>query len=123
MDVMSSRPAKIIPLAASPGSVNADSFLARVIADRIVWISCCQKTALVPNTSLGTRNLWLRFGGLIDKHLRQLNYDLVNVEGNHVDHLMKKRIFERIYDLMEAEVCLLEYAKKRSPCVATANSP
>lgn len=103
MDVMALRPAVCVPLAAYPGSVNSDSFLARVIADRIVWVSCCQRTALSPSTLHGTRDLWYKFYELIQKHLRQVNYDLTHVEGNFLGYLLKKRLFERICDLMEAE--------------------
>ncbi|KAM3434160.1 hypothetical protein MY4824_005619 [Beauveria thailandica] len=108
MDVMATRPATPVSLAAYPGCVNSESFLARVIADRIVWVSCCQRTALSPSTLHGTRDLWLKFYDLIQNHLRQLNYDLAHVEGDFLKYLMKKRIFERICDLMEAEhiLCL-----------------
>lgn len=108
MDVMATRPATPVALAAYPGSVNSDSFLARVIADRIVWVSCCQRTALSPSTLHGTRDLWCKFHDLIQKHLAQLNYDLTHVQGDFLAYLLKKRIFERICDLMEAEhiLCL-----------------
>ncbi|EGX89698.1 Fungal transcriptional regulatory protein [Cordyceps militaris CM01] len=82
MDVMATRPATPVALAAYPGSVNSDSFLARVIADRIVWVSCCQRTALSPSTLHGTRDLWCKFHDLIQKHLAQLNYDLTHVQGD-----------------------------------------
>ncbi|OAQ97083.1 hypothetical protein LLEC1_03845, partial [Akanthomyces lecanii] len=92
MDVMALRPAKVAPLAAYPGSVNSDSFLARVIADRIVWVSCCQRTALSPSTLHGTTHLWYKFYDLIQKHLGQVNYDLTHVEGDFLEHLMKKLV-------------------------------
>ncbi|OAA72331.1 Fungal transcriptional regulatory protein [Cordyceps fumosorosea ARSEF 2679] len=78
MDVMATRPAVPVALAAYPGCVNSESFLARVIADRIVWVSCCQRTALSPSTAHGTKDLWFKFYDLIQKHLGQLNYDLTH---------------------------------------------
>ncbi|KAJ6782725.1 hypothetical protein PWT90_04995 [Aphanocladium album] len=103
MNALATGPPKPVTLAAYPGAVNSDSFLARVLADRIVWVSCCQRAALVPNKLHGTYDLWFKFYDLIQKHLRQLNYDLTHVKGDFLQHLMKNRIFERICDLMEAE--------------------
>lgn len=91
-------------LATSPGMPNSESFLARIIADKLVLVCCSQQSQLVPSNIYGVGHLWVQFRDLLQRHFNKINHDLTHVSGDLLDHCLKRRIWERICDLMEAEV-------------------
>lgn len=105
LNLMAPGPAGPTTLAAIPGSANSESFISRVIADRIVFVSCHRRISLQPSTSYGTTHLWSRFYELTNRHLQKINHDITQTTGDRLDYLLKRRVFERICDLTEAEVC------------------